>query len=73
MGVVLGVRGREEGGDEGGKEVVEIEGVKVAVGGWKSVHWWVGRNCDFLEPIGEEEEEEEEEEEDGVEETRGQR
>ena len=36
MGVVPGIRGSEE---EGGKEVVEIEGVKVAVGGWKSVYW----------------------------------
>ena len=32
-----------------------IEGVKDAVGGWKSVHWWVGRNCDFLEATKEEE------------------
>jgi len=68
MGVVLGVRaGDEEAGDEEdeNEEVVEVEGVNVAVGGWKSVHWWVGRNCDFLEPI------EEGEEEDGNREMQG--
>ena len=60
MGVVLGVCSTVEGGAEevvGSEEVVEVEGVKVAVGGYKSVHWWVGRNCDFLELIEEEEEE----------------
>ena len=67
MGVVLGVCGGEEegGGEEGGEEVVRVEGVKVAIGGWKSVHWWVGRSCDFLEPI------EEGDEEDGSGEMRG--
>ncbi|PWW77599.1 hypothetical protein C7212DRAFT_362761 [Tuber magnatum] len=55
MGVVLGIWGSDE---EGGEEVVGIEGVKVSVGGWKSIHWWVGRNCDFLEAIEEGEEQE---------------
>lgn len=39
MRVVLGVWG---GGEEGGEEVVGVEGGNVAIGGWKSVHRWVG-------------------------------
>jgi len=44
MRVVLGVLG---GGEEGGEEVVSVERVNVAIGGWKSVHWWVGETVIF--------------------------
>ncbi|KAG0642803.1 hypothetical protein HOY80DRAFT_1102415 [Tuber brumale] len=62
MGVVLSAQDSDEGGVE---ELAGVGGVKVTIGGWKSVHWWVGRSCDFLEAI------EEGDEEDGGEEMQG--
>ncbi|KAG0132203.1 hypothetical protein HOY82DRAFT_538890 [Tuber indicum] len=50
MGVILDVSDSDEGGVE---ELAGVGGIKVSTGGWKSVHWWVGKSCDFLEVIEE--------------------